>query len=345
MDTTPTQPRTVEEAKRNIKFRHLDQLTKLPLEDEQPEADEPCSIGTDILIKWTKDQRAHIDNALKHRVRRTFRNAFFAFMESTTIYLRDEKLVKKAVEAHAYGDVEEALTLLNKSEDNIKKLIRFAQSITVRLYTKDYSDFPCRLIYGIWIFKWLALIHKHPKDHPHWVEPYCLAFFSRSDKESAPLVGLAFKVYRVPFLQHETWRWLHLPQGTNPLRKGEVDVDYNFQLVTAAAPTLYGSQVSDGVYTALFGNYEKSNPPSPIADLVRDIHWEDHTPAYVSPSSSGAQKRPIPTSPSATSYSLGSPRIGGTNFSASIAEHVKGSSSSAWRIANDQDIVPQVPPV
>ncbi|KAL8994203.1 MAG: hypothetical protein Q9188_007132, partial [Gyalolechia gomerana] len=44
-------------------------------------------------------------------------------------------------------------------------------------------------------------------------------------------------------------------------------------------------------------------------------------------------------------YMLGSPRIGGKDFSLAVKTDVKPPIGSTWRIANAKDVVPQIPPI
>ena len=67
MDKGP--PASFDDAIDRIQARHLEQLSKLDLADAPPEGQipNPYGVSLEILKHWTKEQKAHIDDALQNR--------------------------------------------------------------------------------------------------------------------------------------------------------------------------------------------------------------------------------------------------------------------------------------
>ncbi|MCJ1371789.1 hypothetical protein MMC20_003008 [Loxospora ochrophaea] len=334
MDKGP--PASFDDAIDRIQARHLEQLSKLDLADAPPEGQipNPYGVSLEILKHWTKEQKAHIDDALQNRVfggsfgsSINWENAFFAFMESSGAYLRDWGKVKEAVDTfnNGNGDVEKAQELLNDS-------------------TKDIA-----ILADLWGLEFQVicdLVDDASLDQPKWDGPYCAGFFSKDDRKGSPFIGLAFK-------------------GTNPTRKSEVRVDWNYQLRKPDTNIVFGSEVSAGVYTGIFGNFKEGIPFDLITKALQNLgatipnSTEKPIATHVTGHSLGGsysslcfaellrrtEQAPIPNIALGDLYTLGSPRIGGDNFANVIAEHMGQHDGSAWRIVNGNDIVPQVPPI
>ncbi|GJJ14337.1 hypothetical protein Clacol_008601 [Clathrus columnatus] len=155
--------------KKEIMKRHLEQLQGLdlsvPINANPRQKDDPVPLSYDQLVKWTNASKAQLDKGINNKVyggpfgsEIDFNNAFVAFMESAAMYLRDDSLVAKAVDAHRSNkNSEEAFQLLEASVSDIVKLL-------------------------------------HPDGQSLMVGPFCGAFISKNRKTSdTAVIGVAFK--------------------------------------------------------------------------------------------------------------------------------------------------------
>ncbi len=188
------------------------------------------------------------------------------------------------------------------------------------------------------------LVDQYPKDHPHWDGPFCGAFFTTAKQERAPFIGLSFK-------------------GTKPTRKSEVLVDYNYDQHTGEF--LDNTHSSIGVYTGLFGQLDQPNDP-PYENILNEtkrlaqrlpnspknpvrVHVTGHSLGG-SYSSFFYTELLIDVAPEGMliaigdEYTFGAPRVGSDDYVQLNAKLVDYQAGQSWRIVNDQDILPQVPP-
>ncbi|KAG9119364.1 hypothetical protein FRC07_005630, partial [Ceratobasidium sp. 392] len=322
-------PLTLGQARRNIKIRHLDQLSKLQL-SRAPPNQEPAfeSPYLALLEKWSDKNEGTIANAVQNRVYGgpngspvNWNYAFLAFMESMAVYLRDWSLVVDAVELYRQGHIEEALQKLEDSIANIKKLS-----------DKWHMDFVVLC----------DLTNKSSTDHPLWNGPYCGAFYSRDAK--APFIGVGFK-------------------GTDPLNVKDWLVDLNYKTQQVPVGILYNTHVSGGAYNGLFGDFSGQQAFALINKGLDDIlavlpnttgknvitHCTGHSLGGNYSSLCFTQFTEPNALPSKAAlgdmYTFGAPRSGLQDFAQAAKDHLGSNTGSSWRIANKGDGVPQVPPV
>ncbi|KAG8999835.1 hypothetical protein FRB94_005893 [Tulasnella sp. JGI-2019a] len=237
-------------------------------------------------------------------------------MESCATYLRDTTAVVKAVIAYRQGDIELALEFYNASITQIKKLAA---------------------IWGMGFEMFCDLVDEHPEKHRLWDGPFCGGFYSLD--KTKPFIGIGFK-------------------GTNPSRMGEVLVDWNYQFIQAESGVLFDAHVSTGVYTGLFTKFESApDTPMALANLAANISTTSSM-VHVTGHSLGGSYSTLcfaellrhsslgqlpPKCTLGDIYTYGSPRLAQRDLGENYVKYLKNGSS--WRIVNDNDLVPQVPPV
>jgi hypothetical protein len=190
------------------------------------------------------------------------------------------------------------------------------------------------------------LVTERTDKQPLWDGPFCGAFFTTSANKT-PFVGLAFK-------------------GTNPFQFREVAVDYTYQLQQASDKYLEQNFVSTGVYTGLFGTFKDGSIPfdviqSEVELLARSLsNYTGPVLTHVIGHSLGGSYAQLcfaqmlidanvqpPKDISFTigdQYSFGAPRVGNEDWAKANATWIAVQRGSTWRIVNNKDIVPQVPP-
>ncbi|KAG8750515.1 hypothetical protein FRC11_010328 [Ceratobasidium sp. 423] len=323
----PVPAETVEKARDNIAARHLDQLQHLPLSREKPpvegdlpEIEAPSTL--DNLKQWSKDNAAQIQKAVKNKAfggpDGHWENAFLAFMEAATTYLRDWSKVVDAVEAYNKGENKIAFERLRESTADIEEIA------------------------GLWGMKFQLLCDLTEKsgqgaDSRIWNGPYCGAFYSKDS--NAPFVGVAFK-------------------GTNPTNWKDILVDINTATIQAGEGIVYNTNVSKGVFNGMFkGEYPKRafglsdlvpNIPNTEGQPVR-THVAGHSLGGSYSNLCFTQLTVPNVLPQLAIlgdlYTFGCPRIGYEDFASAVKKHLGPKTGSSWRIANAGDLVPQVPPV
>lgn len=331
----------------------------LPFLHDHPSMSLPsCGLVTQCLVDWSDANAATIDHAKARQVfggkaeSIDWRTAFLPFMESMAVYLRDVSLHvaawSKMREFGASPD-RSATHLLDEAVDLFLSSTSKIQTIA------DLWDMDFQVL--------CDLPGNHPDGHPGWDGPYCGLFTSRSTTAAAaPFQGIVFK-------------------GTSPIQVGQWKVDFNYQLTPATGGFLDDKQVSEGVFTTLFGDYQTladsdtSIPYRTILDLSTrsaaalsgqqagggQVHA---TVTHVTGHSLGASYASLcyaqllmdvapPTSvPGPGSmmmmmgdqYTFGSPRVGGNAWAAMHTALVGAQRGRVWRIVNDNDLVPHVPP-
>ncbi|KAF5598567.1 lipase class 3 [Fusarium pseudocircinatum] len=279
-----------------------------------------CSISLSLLKKWSKKNMSSIDTAMKAGVFGAkdpiqWTNAFLPFMESVAVYLRDWGLVLEAWRAiRSYK--------LEGTKD-----------------TTRYQDINMHYVHIC------DLVSESPEGKPYWDGPFCGAFVPNDRETKSPFIGLAFK-------------------GTNPFRLKEVAVDYNYQLIKASE-ALGNQEVSEGVFTGLFGKFESLNTSAfhhtckkldELVLLFRDaptrprVHVTGHSlgGSYSQLCYAGLLTAITPAFPEHATigdqYTFGAPRIGSQGWARYNINLVEGADGLTWRIVNNKDIVPQVPP-
>ncbi|KAG8713017.1 hypothetical protein FRC11_013560 [Ceratobasidium sp. 423] len=345
----PTPASSVAEAKKNISVRHLEQLSNLPLGREKPpvegELPDIDSITTlDELKQWSEDNAKQIQKAVKAGVfggpdgsPLQWDNAFLAFMEAATTYLRDWSKVMDAVDAYKQGDFETALKRLKESTAEIEKIASL-WGMKFQLLCDLTEDT------GSWF----------------WNGPYCGAFYS--EDPSVPFVGVAFKVrdkFKVAWLMLDFYQ---PTQGTNPTNWKDLWVDINTDIIQAGEGIVYNTNVSKGVFNGMFMEHEPGRAFDLIRlalnDLVPNIPNDKKQPVrtHVAGHSLGGSYSNLCFTQFTVSgtlpqlaklgdlYTFGCPRIGYEDFASAAKEHLGPETGSSWRIANDGDLVPQVPP-
>jgi hypothetical protein len=297
----------------------------------------PCKVALTLLQQWSSDNASTLKTGIQQQVFGgkfpiQWTNAFFAFMESMGVYLRDyDKVVKawklyREVKADGFKDTTKFETAISIYQD-----ANYDIDVLAHGWNMDFCIF-CDLV-----------DHKN-KDHQDWDGAFCGAFFTTDAQKTAPFIGLAFK-------------------GTKPTNKAEVLVDENYGQVTGKE--LGHTHCSNGVYEGLFGTFDTPDNP-PYADIrsqtialaqklpnslgqsVR-IHVTGHSLGG-SYSSFCYTKLLIDIAPNkmpisiGDEYTFGAPRVGSDDYAQLNFDLVSLQAGQSWRIVNNQDIVPQVPP-
>ncbi|KAG5748651.1 hypothetical protein H9Q70_008675 [Fusarium xylarioides] len=294
----PLPPPTLDDARRQVRIRHLEQLVHANITLTPPEEDDDtlilpsCKIFRKELKTWSQDHNKSIKEAIQKNVLSGKENidwncCFLAFMESITVYLRDWDKLHDAVQLYKSikagtspnGDLHQVHDLYEQSVEGIKEV------------------------------------------------------------------------------------------GTDPKNIKDINVDSSFDPIQVDAKHLFGTVVSEGVYYALFGTFNKKDELSPfelilkaLEDFVPKLHVEDNTEAaepllHVTGHSLGGsyssfcfaqfmmQNASLPAGARLGDlYNFGSPRVGQKAWSQAFYENLGGKfPGGAWRIVNDEDIVPKVP--
>lgn len=294
-----------------------------------------------LLKKWSHNNTENINAAQSAQVfggKRdiNWQTSFLPFMESIGVYLRD-------VHAHTvawkkYRDFknggpprlkEEALRSYREAHDEVDQLAQ---------------------VWGMRFFPVCDLIDRSPNGQPRWDGPYCGIFHTTEEQEDKPFFGLAFK-------------------GTNPFNFKDRAVDCNYQLIPAAEEYFAGTRVkvSKGVYTGLFGDFDGEEIPytqilSAMRETARKLHnlSDRAVPAHVTGHSLGGSYSTLcytqllidvaPSDPGAKEtimgdeYTFGAPRIGSNGWARLASELADVQRGRSWRIVNNHDLVPKVPP-
>lgn len=292
-----------------------------------------------LLLKWTRDNRDNILDAQNHQIsgRRgeiDWRCSFFAFMESTGMYLRDLQLHYQAWEqyrnSHTAADQEDAINTYLAAHEKIEKL---AEAWGMKFYPVD-------------------MLHVSPNGHPEWDGPFCGILYTTEKQEANPFIGIAFK-------------------GTGPLELNQWRVDFDYQLTAAEAKYFNDDpsvKISEGVYSSLFGDGQGGRPYETILNKARELTANlpntsgRPVPVHVTGHSLGGSYATLcytqllidvaPSSPGphdmvmGDAYTFGAPRVGSRGWAAfnSKLVHLPGHLGQFWRIVNHIDLVPQVPP-
>lgn len=333
----------ISELQRRLAHENLERLsgfippTKPPPSKSPFDDDSSGSLGLKILQKWSSDNKTTLQKAIQAQAYGgkspiEWTNAFLPFMESMAVYLRD------------YNKVVEAWKLFREfkaeGSDDTEKLKN-----AISVYQE--ANYNIDVLAQGWDMDFVILcdlVDQYPKDHPHWDGPFCGAFFTTAKQETAPFIGLAFK-------------------GTKPTRTSEVLVDYNYDQHTGEF--LNNTHCSIGVYTGLFGQFEKPNDP-PYKNVLSETKrlaqslpksLEDPVRVHVTGHSLGGSYSSFcytqlltDVAPEGTpiaigdEYTFGAPRVGSDDYVQLNAKLLDYQAGQSWRIVNNQDIVPQVTP-
>lgn len=227
---------------------------------------------------------------------------------------------------------------------------RHGRDYAIDLYLAAHKDID--ELADAWGMKFLPidLLSNSPVEHPELDGPYCGIFYTTHTQEENPFIGVAFK-------------------GTSPINRKKLAVDFNYQLVAAGkyfndTPEI---QVSEGVYTSLFGklNGEDNTPYDLILSRIRErasqvpnskggpipIHVTGHSlgGSYASMCNTQFLIDVAPSLPGADEivmgdeYTFGSPRVGKMAWATITSKLVDVHSDQSWRIVNNKDLVPRVP--
>ena len=301
--------------------------------------DSPCNLGEKLLEHWSNDQMKSIQASIKRQAFGGKQDidwnvAFLPFMESCAVYLRDYPSLLRAWKI--YRDFKKGITPDPGAFDT-----------AILSYQNAYKPLEdLAKVWGMGFLQVCDLVHQSPDGHTEWDGPYCGAFYTTDSQKDTPLIGIAFK-------------------GTNPLNFREVLVDYNYDL-QAAGKYLGDQQVSVGVYTGLFGAFDKgsTSPYAGIVDVVSALakkvpntsgipirtHVTGHslggsysTFCYAQQlidAASGVQSKLLAIG---DEYTFGAPRVGSELWSELHSKLVDLCVGQSWRVVNNTDIVPQVP--
>lgn len=328
--------------KRAAAHRNLNRLSALALPAPTPRLrtgiTDPCQIALNLLRTWSLDNADSIRAAVTSQAFGgkgpiNWHTTFLPFMESMALYLRD------------YGLIHEAVDIFKDYRASGNDQTLFQTALDRYLSAQSLID----ELAGVWGMDFVQitdLVTEAPDGHPLWDGPYCGVFITQAQHAATPCIGLAFK-------------------GTKPTNLLEINVDINYNL-KAAGPYLGGQSVSQGVYTGLFGTFATDVPYNLILETLQTIATE-------LPNISGAPPRVhitghslggsystlataqllIDTLPAAgkrssfvmgDEYTFGAPRVGSAGFADLVATLFDQHQGRSWRIVNNGDIVPQVPP-
>ena len=331
----------ISELKQQFARKNLERLSGLeppePPEEGSPDDVGQCRLTLKLLQQWSQDNASTLQTAIKQQAFSgkdpiNWTNAFLPFMESMAVYLRDYSKVVEAwniyrdFKASGSNDIDKAETAISIYQD---------ANYDIDVLAKEW---------GMDFVILCDLVDKSPKDHQTWDGPFCGAFFTTAAQQTAPFIGIAFK-------------------GTKPTRKAEVLVDYHYEQTTAEK--LNGTHCSLGVYTGLFGTFSPPNNPP-----YNNILSETQELAKTLPNSLGQAVRTHVTGHSlggsystfcftrliidvapdtlpitiGNEYTFGAPRVGSDDYATLNSKLVEIQHGQSWRIVNNKDIVPQVPP-
>ncbi|KAK2053123.1 lipase [Colletotrichum caudatum] len=324
---------------RDLAHANLERLSRHELPEKPEQDSEKCDIAFNLLKKWSVQNKASIDASIASRVfggkaAISWPRAFLPFMESTAVYLRDYSKLRKAWKTYCgfkskgplgEADLEACVGQYHAAYNPIREL---AQS------------------WGMDFVVLCDLIHTDPRGRVAWDGPYCGAFFSTAAQRDRPFVRVAFK-------------------GTDPTNlRDDNDVDYNCRL-TDSGKYLGGTRVAAGVFAALFdtpGRVEDTAYDFITAALGACVMGMSTAPdgvvcSHVTGHSLGGsysslfyaqllQDGGIPSARVAAGdeYTFGAPRVGGRSWAVHNGGVVSASGGQSWRVVNDHDLVPQVPP-
>lgn len=334
--------------KQQLAVRNLDRLAQIkppsepPLVPGFPDGDlRLFDIVLDILKGWSEDNKASIKESIQKQAFGgknpiNWNIAFLPFMESCAVYLRD------------WGKLVEAWQLYSEYKDggsNDEDKLGFALS----RYQEAHGDL--EKLADVWNIQYVPicdLIAVSPEGHVYWDGPFCGAFCTKDEQKASPFIGIAFK-------------------GTNPFRGKELMVDLSYAL--QSSDFLNGEAVSEGVYGALFGKYKDLHGEIAYTFIIEQLGFlaqnlpksdpSTNVRTHVTGHSLGgsyssfcyaqllidatAGKLPKVIAPG-DQYTFGAPRVGSQKWALFNRESVLKHEGLTWRIVNNTDIVPQVPP-
>ncbi|KZT23320.1 alpha/beta-hydrolase [Neolentinus lepideus HHB14362 ss-1] len=209
-------------------------------------------------------------------------------------------------------------------------------------YLED-SDADIQEIAAFWDFDYVTIcdLFEHTTDgQKSIVGPFCGAFSSKD--KNKPFTGIAFK-------------------GTTTQKEWNTNIDRDPK-VTGDDKILWNTNVSKGIFNALFGTYGDSGVPMDhIMEFIEKSASHKGSTRLVPHStghSLGASYATLcysqlllyySTNPVEWTlgdmYNYGSPRIGEDSFAARLRTAVRNAPGSTWRIVNANDSVTSVPPV
>lgn len=276
----------------------------------------------DRLLKLSKEYQENIASAISKKASGHSRSnidwevGFFQLLESAAVYLRDESKVNAAAEAYRAQETEKAFGLLRDSYADINKVAEQWGAKFILLCDLTEAG-------GLWKSG-----------------PYCGAFYSAN----SPFIGVTFK-------------------GTNPTAINQWLVSANF--TPKAQPNLWGTQVSAGAWNGLFqiggGGYNQLK--SGLAALLTKVfnnqtsvltHVTGHslggsysTLCYAALLADSETPGSLPSKLAVHDlFNFASPRIGLGDFAYKVQRVVAAPDKGCtWRIVNNTDPIPKVPPV
>ncbi|CAE6471404.1 unnamed protein product [Rhizoctonia solani] len=332
----PIPPITLHEAKQNIAVRHLEQLANLSLTREPstaepgPESEIPhglfgSSSPYDDLVEWSKENAPQIKEAVKNRA---FGGPDGSPINWTNAFL--PFMESASVYLRDSAKVVEATEAYKREDfETAFKLL-------------DESTKQIQEIAALWGMKFQLLCDLTESSSTWGSGPYCGAFYS--DDPAAPFIGVGFK-------------------GTNIWNWKDLITDINTTVVQAAEGNLYNTQVSDGVYSGLFGQHDPGRAIDLIRQGINDLipnipneHGKEVVTHVTGHSLGGSYSNLCytqftipgvlpPMGVLGDLYTFGCPRIGYKDFAEAMRDHLGPHTGSAWRIGNKGDLVTQVPPV
>ncbi|KZW03795.1 alpha/beta-hydrolase [Exidia glandulosa HHB12029] len=282
----------------------------------------------ELLKAWTTANIAVIQEAVEQRgfggpfgSRIDWKCAFLAFLQSTAIYLRDEKLVSEAVEAYQRNDREGALRLYASATDMIQEIAK---------------------LWGLNFVVVCNLVEKHPDGHAHLVGPYCGAFYKSTSK---PFISFTFKGTTTAQEWLNDFAAIFPPVKTPPGFLYETTVSRGFYIPIFSTFDGVANSSPFDMMVKTFNTIARTTPPSTQVMTHCTGHSLGAAYASLSYDQFTSVFENIPGFALGDLYTFGSPRVGHNDFAKAFQKAVKSSknSGSSWRIVNNRDIVADVP--
>ncbi|KZT23278.1 alpha/beta-hydrolase [Neolentinus lepideus HHB14362 ss-1] len=321
--------------KREVRLHHVQQLLEI---GDNYKLETDLSVGTlkgafsldvERLVEWKKEAKQQFDKAVARQVFGTkgtisWENAILTFLESSAMYLRDEKKVGEAIKV-AKSDMNLAIKFLDEADADIQKV---AKSWGLRYITIcDLAD-------------------TAPDGRTTLVGPFCGAFSSMDPNK--PFVGIAFK--------GTTSESEFLVDLDRELKEtGDDSILWNASVSKGVFSCLFGTYGDWGVpmhHIVEFIQIETSRLAKGSTKLIPHCTGHSLGASYATLCYAQLLRYYLdPTKPVEWNlgdlYTYGSPRIAGNNFALKLKKTLSGApkAGSAWRIVNENDVVATISPV
>ncbi|CUA70737.1 hypothetical protein RSOLAG22IIIB_09065 [Rhizoctonia solani] len=308
----PAPPITLHQAKQNIVVRHLEQLSHMKMNDEKPPPESDSGIPNIPLGSESPyDDLVQWSKESAPQIQKAVKNRAFGGPDGSDIQW-----------INALYCLMESATVYLRDSEKVKEAAEAYKREDFESAFKLLSESTKQIeeIAALWGMKFQLLCDLVDGEGSwFWSGPYCSAFYS--EDPDAPFVGVVFK-------------------GTNPWNLGDILVDVNTSVIQAEQGIVYNTHVSNGVYKGMFMEFDPGRAYATARTLARRVvlqhllHTQFTVPGVLPPLSVLGDL-----------YTFGCPRIGYKHFAEAMKDNLGPHTGSARRIANADDLVPQVPPV